>query len=52
MMFALLPMLLAGLIFPLGLRAWSEELMQPMTIAAVTAVSLSYIGLRKRVIGG
>jgi hypothetical protein len=42
----LLPVLLAGLIFPGGLALWAEELMRPLVIAVLCAVSLAYIWAR------
>jgi hypothetical protein len=42
----LLPVLLAGLIFPGGLVLWAEELMRPLVIAVLCAVSLAYIWAR------
>ncbi len=45
---ALLPVLLAGLIYSGGLRAWSEQLMRPAVIITLCAVSLAYIWLRQK----
>ena len=45
---ALLPVLIAGLLYPPGLLAWSEELMRPLVILVLCAISLGYIWLRTR----
>ncbi len=45
---ALLPVLLAGLIYPGGLWAWTQALMRPMVILVLCAVSLAYIWLRSK----
>lgn len=43
---ALLPVLVAGLIYPGGLVAWSEALLSPVVIIVLSAVSLAYIWIR------
>ncbi len=44
----LLPVLVAGLIYPDGLAAWAEALMRPLVILVLCAVSLGYIWIRLR----
>lgn len=48
---ALLPVLIAGLIYPGGLWAWSEALMRPLVILVLCVVSLGYIWLRSKSAG-
>lgn len=50
LMIALAPVVIAGLLYPAGLAAWSAALMRPMAMTALFAVSLAYIWLRIRVI--
>ena len=45
---ALLPVLLAGLLYPPGLSAWSHALLSPLVIVILCAVSLGYIWLRQK----
>lgn len=44
----LLPVLVAGLIYPAGLAAWADALMRPFVILVLCAVSLGYIWIRLR----
>ncbi|MBS0563668.1 MAG: sulfotransferase [Proteobacteria bacterium] len=45
---ALLPVLLAGLLYSGGLVAWAEALMRPLVILVLCVVSLAYIWLRQK----
>ena len=48
----LLPVLVAGLIYPEGLVAWAEALMRPLVIVVLCGVSLGYIWIRLRLTRG
>lgn len=48
---ALVPVAVAGLIWPGGLIDWSESLMHPMALLGMCAVSLGYIWLRQKARG-
>lgn len=48
----LLPVLVAGLIYPEGLVAWAEALMRPLVILVLCVVSLGYIWIRLRLTRG
>ena len=48
----LLPVLVAGLIYPDGLVAWAEALMRPSVILVLCVVSLGYIWIRLRLTRG
>ncbi len=48
----LLPVLVAGLLYPPGLAAWAEALMRPMVILVLCVVSLGYIWIRLRLARG
>ncbi len=45
---ALIPIVIAGLIYPGGFWAWSEELLRPLVIVVLCVVSLGYIWLRSK----
>lgn len=45
---ALLPILLAGLLYPPGLSDWSHQLLRPLVIVVLCVVSLGYIWLRQK----
>ena len=45
---ALLPVVLAGLIYPGGLSGWTHQLMRPLVIVVLCVVSLGYIWIRQK----
>ena len=45
---ALAPVLVAGLLYPPGLAAWSHQLLRPLVIVVLCVVSLGYIWLRQK----
>jgi hypothetical protein len=45
---ALLPVLVAGFLYPPGLAAWGQALMRPLVILVLCVVSLGYIWIRLR----
>ncbi len=45
---ALLPVALLGFVYPGGIGAWAEELLRPLVIVVLCAVSIGYIAIRVR----